>query len=263
MATLVLRPNSDSSCTWDGAYYDASHYANVDDSVADGTSTFNLVSYSAGDRTDIFNFTNHTSEVGTINSVTLYAVALGAYGDDFYLIVNGSQGSKINVTSDWATYSYNPGGSWTWSGIDSITGGVRGVVDNNAVADIRCTQIYIVVDYTPVVAPTVSTSSPVVDIGGAYANVAGNITNTGGGSCTQRGICYNTTGSPTTGDSKVYDSGSYSTGAFSKTLTGLSVSTTYHCKAYAINSAGTSYGSEVDFTTGATVHSSKLFTFKG
>ena len=137
------------------------------------------------------------------------------------------------------------------------------VVDNHSSADIRCTQIYIVVDYTPVVAPTVSTSSPVVDIGGAYANVAGNITNTGGGSCTQRGICYNTTGSPTTGDSKVYDSGSYSTGAFSKTLTGLSISTTYHCKAYAINSAGTSYGSEVDFTTGATVHSSKLFTFKG
>ncbi len=98
------------------------------------------------------------------------------------------------------------------------------------------------------VAPTVTTQAA-SSITSTTATGNGNITATGGENCTIRGICYNETGSPTTADSKVEESGSFSTGAFTESLTGLSPGHTYYLKAYATNSAGTSYGSEVSFTT--------------
>ena len=97
--------------------------------------------------------------------------------------------------------------------------------------------------------PTVTTTSPVEDILSTTATSKGNITVTGGENATKRGICYNTTGSPTVADSKVEETGSFGTGAFTSALTGLLPGTTYHCKAYAYNSAGYGYGAEVDFTT--------------
>ncbi len=56
-------------------------------------------------------------------------------------------------------------------------------------------------------------------------------------------------GTPTTADSKVEDSGTFGTGAFSKSITGLSAGTSYRVRAYAVNSAGTSYGTTVQVTT--------------
>ncbi|MFA5815731.1 MAG: hypothetical protein WC865_08955 [Bacteroidales bacterium] len=106
------------------------------------------------------------------------------------------------------------------------------------------------VDFTTSVAvtiPTVSTTSPATSIGAGSATVAGNVSADGGASVSEKGICYNTTGTPTNYDSKV-TSGT-GTGSISSVLTGLSASTTYHCRAYATNSQGTAYGSEVDFTT--------------
>jgi len=56
-------------------------------------------------------------------------------------------------------------------------------------------------------------------------------------------------GTPDTSDSVVYDDGSFSTGAFNKSITGLTPNTSYRVRAYAVNSAGTSYGSTVDVKT--------------
>jgi hypothetical protein len=44
---------------------------------------------------------------------------------------------------------------------------------------------------------------------------------------------------------------SYPTGIFSQNLTSLTCNTTYHYRAYATNSAGTSYGEDITFTTSA------------
>ena len=101
-----------------------------------------------------------------------------------------------------------------------------------------------------VVAPTVTTQSA-TNISTTSCTGNGNITATGGENCTRRGFCYKagTSGDPTTSDSVAYDDGSFSTGAFTKSITGLTPNTSYRVRAYAVNSAGTSYGTTVDVKT--------------
>ncbi len=81
---------------------------------------------------------------------------------------------------------------------------------------------------------------------------------------TRRGFCYvaGFSGDPTTADSTAYDEGYFDTGAFSKAITGLSTATDYRVRAYAINSAGTAYGSTVDVTTAASAHQGGMFFAK-
>ena len=52
---------------------------------------------------------------------------------------------------------------------------------------------------------------------------------------------------PTTADTK--DTAEGTTGAFTTSITGLTPNTLYHVRAFATNSVGTSYGSDVTFTT--------------
>jgi hypothetical protein len=99
---------------------------------------------------------------------------------------------------------------------------------------------------TTAAAPSVTTGSA-SSIGVYTATVAGNVTDDNGAAVTERGICYNTTGTPTTSDSKV-TTGS-GEGAFSENLSGLTPDTHYYGRAYAINAQGTSYGSVVEFDT--------------
>ena len=98
--------------------------------------------------------------------------------------------------------------------------------------------------------PTLTTSN-CDTITATTARGNGEITNTGGANATRRGFCYKagTSGDPTTADSVVYDDGSFGAETFSKTITGLSASTGYRVRAYAVNTAGTGYGTTVQLTT--------------
>ena len=105
------------------------------------------------------------------------------------------------------------------------------------------------VDFTTaqtVSAPTVTTSQ-VTNVQQTTATGGGNVTNSGGATVTERGICWSTSHNPTTSGSHA-NSGT-GTGSFTVNMTGLTANTTYYVRAYAINSAGMSYGSEVSFTT--------------
>jgi uncharacterized protein (TIGR02145 family) len=93
---------------------------------------------------------------------------------------------------------------------------------------------------TTATASSVTTSSAVS---------GGNITNNGGGQITARGVCWATSEDPTTADSKTNDGTGI--GSFTSELTGLSPATVYYIRAYAVNSAGTSYGNQVYFNTEA------------
>jgi hypothetical protein len=64
---------------------------------------------------------------------------------------------------------------------------------------------------------------------------------------TQRGVCWNTIGSPTIADN--YTNDGSGTGTFNSNLTDLIGGTTYYIRAYATNANGTAYGSEEVFTT--------------
>jgi starch-binding outer membrane protein SusE/F len=96
------------------------------------------------------------------------------------------------------------------------------------------------------VAPTVTTAEA-TDITGTTAATGGNITNDGGAEITARGVCYGTETNPTVANQKTSDG--TGSGAFTSSLTGLQGLTTYYVRAYATNSAGTSYGPEITFTT--------------
>jgi uncharacterized protein (TIGR02145 family) len=94
--------------------------------------------------------------------------------------------------------------------------------------------------------PTVTTSN-ISAITQTTATGGGEVTSDGGAAVTARGVCWNISGSPVITDSHTTDG--TGTGTFSSSLTGLTANTTYHVRAYATNSVGTSYGDEVTFTT--------------
>ena len=94
--------------------------------------------------------------------------------------------------------------------------------------------------------PSVSTSTP-TNVTNNSATCGGNVTSDGGANVIQRGVCYGTSQNPTTSN-QVVTAGS-GTGSFTCNLTGLSASTTYYVRAYAINSEGTVYGEQKSFTT--------------
>lgn len=69
----------------------------------------------------------------------------------------------------------------------------------------------------------------------------------GGSTITERGVVWNTSGTPTTADDSSVITGT--TGTYSVPMIGLSEDTTYYARAYSINGAGTSYGNELTFKT--------------
>lgn len=94
--------------------------------------------------------------------------------------------------------------------------------------------------------PTVTTSQ-VTNITQTTATGGGNVTSDGNATVTARGICWSTSHNPTTSNS--HTTNGTGTGSFTSSMTGLTANTTYYVRAYATNSTGTAYGSEVSFTT--------------
>jgi PKD repeat protein len=102
-------------------------------------------------------------------------------------------------------------------------------------------------DVTPPGVQIVITTSAVTGITSTTATGGGNVISDGGFTITSRGICWSTSTNPTVSGSHTNEPGT--TGSFSSTMTGLTPSTTYHVRAYATNSTGTGYGSDVVFST--------------
>jgi hypothetical protein len=182
---------------------------------------------------------------------------------------NSAQGSG-NVTSNgganvtergvcWST-SHNP----TVDGSHNTSGTGTGSFTVNMTGLMANTKYYVrayaknsagkigygaEVDFTTsqnVSAPMVTTAQ-VTNIQQTTASGGGNVTSDGGASVTERGICWSTSHNPTTNGS--HASNGSGTGTFTVNMTGLTAGTTYYVRAYAINSQGASYGSEVSFTT--------------
>ena len=89
--------------------------------------------------------------------------------------------------------------------------------------------------------PTLSTDN-VTFISVTTATSGGTITSDGGGSLTERGVCWSLNNNPTIADSKTSDG--IETGIFESHIANLTANTVYYLRAYATNSAGTAYGNE-------------------
>lgn len=96
--------------------------------------------------------------------------------------------------------------------------------------------------------PKVSTTA-VASVTKTSAISGGNVSDDGGADLTERGIVFDFTENPTTtAGTKIIDA-TNGIGEFVSNITGLELATTYHVRAYAINSTGTAYGENISFTT--------------
>jgi len=100
----------------------------------------------------------------------------------------------------------------------------------------------------PLLPPTLSTLA-VIEVGSSSAKSGGNITTDGGSAVTSRGVVWAAISNPTLETNQGLNTEGSGLGVFQSTITGLTPSTTYYVRAYATNSAGTGYGSQVSFTT--------------
>jgi hypothetical protein len=95
-------------------------------------------------------------------------------------------------------------------------------------------------------APSVTTTVPTA-VAQNTTTTGGNVTSGGTATVTARGVCLGLVANPDITGNKTTDG--TGTGVFVSNLTGLLPGTTYHVRAYATNSVGTSYGADETFTT--------------
>jgi len=173
---------------------------------------------------------------GTIN-YTYGGVSRSVAVQKFDLYVNGTL-----IGDDLAQAAFTAGNnvtSTTFIGVSSTSNVANIFVDD-------------VVVYNSVPAaigaslPTVITTA-ISNIMTTTASSGGNVTADGGASVTARGVCYSTNQNPTLANN--FTTNGTGTGSYSSSITNLSPNTLYYVRAYATNSAGTAYGSQVSFTT--------------
>ena len=92
------------------------------------------------------------------------------------------------------------------------------------------------------------TTIAVTDITHSQATTGGSISNKGGHSIKERGVCWNTSANPTTSDSK--QASTENTDRYSVRINGLTEQTNYHVRAYVVTENGdTYYGNDISFRT--------------
>jgi gliding motility-associated-like protein len=101
-----------------------------------------------------------------------------------------------------------------------------------------------------VTAPVVTTTAATA-ITFSSASSGGNVTSDGLSAVTDRGVVWGTSAGPTTAANLGITHNGTGTGTFTSAITGLSAGVTYFYRAYATNAIGTSYGTELSFTTPA------------
>uniref|UniRef100_A0A6M3L0S1 Tail protein n=1 Tax=viral metagenome TaxID=1070528 RepID=A0A6M3L0S1_9ZZZZ len=137
------------------------HWQDVDDPI--GTPDDNDTRVNTGNdgvgQIDTYSLPNHSEGSGTINSVTLHFRAkkdyVGAAKARAVIRTHASQhyGDQEAITTSYANYSnawvVNPATSdpWTWDEVDDLEAGVT--LEADASTWSYCTQVYVVVDYTP------------------------------------------------------------------------------------------------------------------
>lgn len=207
---------------------------------------------------DVKNFTTASESlpvVTTSNPVQLSAISFRCDGNVT------SEGSSA-VTQRGVCYSTSPnptiGSSVKYasgSGLGSFTCVVENLQSNGVIYYVRAFAINNLgpgygaqVTYTTSTClPTVSTTG-VTSITATSAITGGNISNNGGFGVTLRGVVWSTAQNPTINLSTKTVDGS-GNGLFSSSITGLVPNTTYYVRAYATNSCGTNYGTQLSFTT--------------
>ncbi|MEI7980784.1 MAG: FISUMP domain-containing protein [Bacteroidota bacterium] len=174
---------------------------------------------------------------GATNESGFTAVPAGARSHDMTFDNLGSNSYW------WSSTQSNTYNAWDWGlyAFNSKSGrGLNG--DKNMGKSVRCLKD---AGSSPTT-PTVSTTD-VTSITQTTASSGGDVTSDGGATVTGRGVCWSESQNPTITDN--HTTNGSGTGTFTSAMDGLNPNSAYYTRAYATNSAGTSYGNEVSFTT--------------
>jgi hypothetical protein len=104
------------------------------------------------------------------------------------------------------------------------------------------------ISFTTKNVPTITIATSATNLTTVSATLTGTVSNDGGDSVTVRGVCWSTSAKPTIALTTKTINGA-GKGSFNADLSGLTIGTTYHARAYATNAYGTAYSPEVTFTT--------------
>jgi len=105
------------------------------------------------------------------------------------------------------------------------------------------------VEYEPQDPPVDPIVIVIVDVsaGARQATIGCNVTDDGGGTVSDRGVCWSESADPDLSDS--HNHNGTGTSAFNSYITGLLPNTTYHVRGFATNEAGTGYSADSEFMT--------------
>lgn len=161
-------------------------------------------------------------------------------------------GETTVLTAAFTEYTFNISG--TGSNMVISTKCLLSTVNEEGAYD----NIRVLGTSAPTETPPSVTTTATSSINTTTATGNGSITATGGANATNRGViwyAYSNTDKiiGDAGVTNVSETGTYGVAAYTASLTGLAVNTRYNASAHATNSAGTSYGSRVDFWTLANV----------
>lgn len=280
-ATAILRPTGAGTYTQCSLVGAATNWEAVDEIVADDGATY-VYAYQVNEgittKYDSYAHEAFVAPYSTINSVTLYwrgwcaTSIMQAWSQVTpFLRISGTDyaGSATYMTPSPTEYSKtwytNPaGGIWTASAVNDAQIGIKLIAASGFGyhAYTYCTQAYLIVDYTPILAPTVTTSttSNITYSGNrCWADFNGEITATGNADPTIWGFAWGTTCNSTTPastqppDTTTYTAnysyyGTKGVGTYSYT-SNLTCCTTFCARAYAMNSVGWAWGNEETFVT--------------
>ncbi len=171
------------------------------------------------------------------------------FSQDQYIRIEGKKSGAVKYTQNVYLANANvpyPYSLTGWSDIDEVllTVTTNAQFPNNTNAG----DFYVgVTSFTYDPSPRITTNAA-NSIAATSAAFNGNLVSAGFATITEKGFVYSTSLNPTTADTKRIVAGT-ALGAYTYNETTLSSSTTYHVRAYAINSVGTSYGIDQQFTT--------------
>jgi len=195
MATEILRPNAagDEENIEYGTSGVGNHHLDVDEASPDEDTTI-LQQGGITYRQDLYNIEDHSVGSGTINHIHVYArfeTTIAPNTPNFIIHIKAGTGTgapttvgssaETQATASYEDYSQefsvNPATSaaFTWDEIDKLQIGVSMHWATTTGGWTKCTQVYVVVDYTPTPGWTGKISgvtNPAKIMGVAVANIA-------------------------------------------------------------------------------------------
>jgi len=239
----------------DGTYNGAGDFTNMNNDDGD-TNKIDLSSTTANYHS--YDMTASAVSAASFNSVTVTysAKTTSVTGALLFPLVRITGvdyiGSPLTLTTAYSTvtqiYYTNPSTGLAWASTADINAAEFGFYTNDPVSAgfVSVSYLKITISYEDSAVPS-ETTEAVTAITPTTATGHGTTVDDMGSAITERGTVIAVTANPTTADHKDLATGTE--GAYTTSITALTKGTVYHVRAYAINTTGTGYGEDVEFTT--------------